>query len=423
VLANPNVQTERGDSLKYVPLSPTEPLRYLSFGVTLRERFESKDAAPLFGTAQHGSEDYLLHRLELHMDAHFWKQTRLFVQLENAVVPGLEHPSSVDANKLDLRLAFLDTHGELWGGRYEVRVGRQEFAFDLQRFASVRDAPNVRQAFDGVKAQFDLGDWRMSALASRPVQYRNNSAFDDFSDQHFKFSGIRVERRPQDGIQGSVTLSDYRRDNAVSLAASGPERRRNLDFHSSGNSGGFDWDVEGMVQRGSVSREHIRAWGTGALAGYTIAALGWQPRAGLQLDTASGTRDLTGGQIGTFNPLFPNGYYLTLSGYTGYSNFIHFKQSLTISPAPALKMLVAVGELWRKTIQDAVYVFPATPITGTAGLPGGYTATYYQVRGDWAISRNFALALEANHYVVGSAIRLAGGHDSDYVGLEVRWGW
>jgi hypothetical protein len=39
------------------------------------------------------------------------------------------------------------------------------------------------------------------------------------------------------------------------------------------------------------------------------------PRLGLQIDGASGNRSTT--TLGTFNPLFPKGYYVNLSGYTG----------------------------------------------------------------------------------------------------------
>jgi len=42
-------------------------------------------------------------------------------------------------------------------------------------------------------------------------------------------------------------------------------------------------------------------------------------------------------ELNTFNPLFPNGYYVTLAGYTGFVNFIHLKPSLTLHPITGLK--------------------------------------------------------------------------------------
>jgi len=58
---------------------------------------------------------------------------------------------------LDLRLAFIAYVDSFWGGTLKARVGRQEMAFDLQRFVSVRDGPNVRQAYDGRVAGLGKG--------------------------------------------------------------------------------------------------------------------------------------------------------------------------------------------------------------------------------------------------------------------------
>src|SRR5471032_2430536 len=44
-LADEALKTEPFDSLKYISLSDTDPQRYASLGLTLRERFESNDAS------------------------------------------------------------------------------------------------------------------------------------------------------------------------------------------------------------------------------------------------------------------------------------------------------------------------------------------------------------------------------------------
>jgi hypothetical protein len=62
-------------------------------------------------------------------------------------------------------------------------------------------------------------------------------------------------------------------------------------------------------------------------------------------------------------------------------------------------------------------------VRGTAGHPGRYTGTYGQLRADWAASRHVALALEAVHFAVSDVIRRVGGHDGDYLGLELKLGW
>ena len=422
VLADPRLRTMPGDALKYIPLSKSDPKKYLSFGLTLRERVVSIDPS-LFGVPGGHHETYLLHRLELHADAHLSDNTRVFVQLENALAPGVAKPSPVDANKLDLRLLFLDTQAQVDGGLFKLRVGRQEIAFDLQRFVSVRDGPNVRQAYDAVWADYERGGWRISGFASQPVQYRNASDFDDYSNRHLTFSGVRAQRRLTATSELSVSLSDFRQDDVHFLAGSGNEERKNVDVHYNGHADGFDWDVEGMKQGGSIGAKDVDAWAIGSLTGYTFAGSAWTPRMGIQLDAASGDRNLADGRVGTFNPLFPNGYYLTMSGYTGYTNFIHLKPSLTLTPLQNVKLVAAIGMLWRQTTHDAIYAQPDIPVPGTAGEPGRRSSTYGQLQLNWNAMRSLAFALEADRYFVAPALRRAGGHDSDYVGVEVRWGW
>jgi hypothetical protein len=62
-------------------------------------------------------------------------------------------------------------------------------------------------------------------------------------------------------------------------------------------------------------------------------------------------------------------------------------------------------------------------VPGTVGLPGRYTGTYAQFRADWAITTYSSFAIEAVHFVVGDAIRRAGGHDSNYLGVQIAYGW
>jgi len=56
VLADQRLRSGVLDSLKYVPLSAGDPSRYLSLGLTVRERFEVNDA-PSFGVGNNKSDN------------------------------------------------------------------------------------------------------------------------------------------------------------------------------------------------------------------------------------------------------------------------------------------------------------------------------------------------------------------------------
>lgn len=198
--------------------------------------------------------------------------------------------------------------------------------------------------------------------------------------------------------------------------------RHVLDIRFAGKALQFDWDLEAMGQAGEVGAATARAWAVGARAGYTFQAA-WQPRLGLQFDAASGDERRGDGVLGTFNPLFPNGYYFTLAGYTGYANLVHLKPSLTLSPAARLKLMAAVGLQWRATTQDAIYVQPNMAVAGTAGVGSAWTGSYGQLRLDYAFDAHLSGAIEAVHFEVGDTILRAGGRSSDYLGAQLQYGW
>jgi hypothetical protein len=422
VLADPRVPREPFDQLKYIPLFSFDPHTYLSFGANTRERFESNNA-PNFGTGPNRSQNYVISRNEFHADLRIADQVQALVQFQADYAPWKTMLTPVDRNRLDLEQAWVALTEPVGGGTLKLRVGRQQFGFDLQRFVAVRDGPNVRQSFDAAWADYENGPWRFITFYSLPVQVRDNTVFDDYSSVTAQTFGMaRAEYKFSESLFVAGYYANFTQANARFANASGDERRDILDVHLNGNSYHFDFDLEVMSQTGRIGIQPINAWAVGSLAGYTFADLNFSPRIGIQLDAASGDGN-TKASFGTFNPLFPNGYYFTLAGYTGYSNLFHVKPSLTFTLSPSLKLMFAAAAQWRQNTADAIYTQPDIPVPNTAGRPGAYTGSYGQVRLDWSIDRATSFAIEAVHFAVGDTLRNAGAHDSSYVGVEIKRGW
>ena len=417
-LADPNVPRERFDELKYIALGEGS---YLSLGLNLRERFETSHAAD-FGIGS-AADSWLIQRIQAHAALHLGEHVQLFTQIEDDRAFGKRDTGPADEDKLDLRQAFVALTGSVGGETVKAKIGRQEIGFDLQRFISSRDGPNVRQAFDAVWLDWEHGAWRFIGFVSQPVQYRNAHPFDDVSNRRFRFALARIENNRVGPGSLSAYYARYELNGARFPAASGNERRDIVDARYAGNAAGADWDLEAMFQRGHVGVAKVRAWAIGARAGYSLAALPLKPRLGVQVDLASGDRHPSDGTLGTFNPLFPNGYYFTLAGFTGYSNLVHVKPSITFHPTERLAVMTAGGLQWRLTRADAVFTQPIRPIAGTAGRGSRWTGGYAQLRADWGINRLLAAAVEAVHYDIGSTLRVAGGHDGNYLGVELKFGW
>jgi hypothetical protein len=420
-LADPALPRGWWDDLKYIPLRDTDPETHLSFGMTLRERFETNDA-PKFGVDER-ADDYDLQRLQVHADLRVGGHWQAFVQLEDDRAYGKADPGTADEDQLDTRLAFIgytDTFGD---NTFKSRIGRQDFAFDLQRFVSSRDGPNVRQSFDAVWADWETGTWRFLGFVSRPVQYRNDASFDDTSNGDLKFSTLRIERHVLGENELSAYCALYQRRDAQYLSVTGNERRDALDVRFAGVANDIDWDTEAMFQIGSVGSDDVRAWAVGLRGGYTFSSAPWRPRIGLQFDASSGDDDPNDDKLETFNPFFPNGNYFTLAGYVGDANLLHVKPSITIAPIDKLTLMVAIGLQMRVTTDDAVYAQPNVPVADTAGRGGRWSGTYAQLRADYVFGPNLTGAIEAVSEKAAKFIREAGGHDSDYLGVELKFSW
>ena len=424
VLADPRVPREPFDNLKYIPLLPDDPKTYLSLGADLRERFEANDTAG-FGTRPNRNNDYLISRTDVFADLRVANQVQVFAQIQSDFAPWKTMIAPPDQDVLGLEQAFVTVTEPVGDGTARVRLGRQQMNFDFQRFVSDRDGPNVRQSFDAAWGDYENGPWKFITFYSQPVQIPDmgEKPFGDYSSTGNTFSVVRAQRE----LFGWATLSAYyaylSSDNAKYLSVSGNERRDSIDVRFYAKTGGFDGDLEVMTQSGSIGNDTIRAWAVGSLSSYTFADIGWTPRLGFQFDAASGDSNPHDNVLQTFNPLFPNGYYFTLAGYTGYTNLIHVKPSIAVHPTSSLTLTLAVAAQWRETTADAVYVQGSIPVPGTAGQPGRYTGAYGQLDLNWAITSHSSFAIQAVRFNVGDAIRRAGGHDSDYLGVQIAYGW
>ena len=422
VLADPNVPREPLDELKYIPLSDVDARTYLSLGANIRERFEVNDDN--FGTGGNRQDSYLLSRAEAHADLRIAGQVQMFLQLQSDTAPGKERLSPVDQDRLGIEQAFVAVSEPLGDGELGIRIGRQENGFDLQRFLSVRDGPNVRQSYDGVSIAYTRGPWRFITLYTHPVENRDFSFFDDYSSPHLTLDLVRIERQVTSSSSLSAYVGQFRQDDVRFPSASGNERRDLVEIRYAGASGRFDWDAEAMSQNGSIGALAVRAWATGVVIGRTFDSTRFRPRIGIQFDAASGDKSPTDDQLNTFNPLFPSGgHYFTTAGYTTYANLIHVKTELSLSPLTNLKLSSGIGVEWRETIADAIYTLPDVPLLGTAGRGGRYVGTYAQIRTDCSLTPHIALALEAVHFAAGATVVAVGGHDTNYLRIEVRYGW
>jgi hypothetical protein len=410
--ADPAWRARLPEPWKFVALDATGE-RYASFGGEVRERFDTFDAAR-FGIGGVRPDSYVLQRFLLHADLHVGSRLRFFVQVGHHDALGKRPPYlPVDRDPTDLQNAFLDVVPDT-AGRFTLRIGRQELLLNpTQRFVGVREGPNLRQSYDGVRVRWARGPWTADAWTLRPVTAKPG-AFDDRGDPTVRFSGVYASRRVE-GLAGSVDGWWFALDRfgAKYGAAVGAERRRGLGARLVARPGAWDVEAEFLWQYGTFGRADLRAWGGGLDVGRTYAVRA-HPRLGLRLDGASGGRLDDPNRIGTFNPLFPKGAYFDESTLTTYANLLAVRPSVTVSPARGVTVQLAQAWRWRENRDDALYLIPFVAIPATAGRGGRYVGRFTTLDTQWRVNRWISLQALYLHVAAGSAVTQAGGHDADF---------
>src|SRR2546430_5406991 len=116
----------------------------------------------------------------------------------------------------------------------------------------------------------------------------------------------------------------------------------------------LDFEMEGAAQFGTVGRGDIAASMYTTVLGYTLPIPRLSPRVYLEFDYASGD-DRPGGNVGTFNQLYPNAHsYLGHIDYIGRQNIISPNAGISISPLAGLTLSLQQYFFWRASGREAL---------------------------------------------------------------------
>ncbi len=406
-------KSDRGwyDNFKYTPLN--EDI-YISFGGALRER-SNMYSNDRFGLVGASNGHLFLHRVLLHADLHVTDHFRVFAEFGSHLVERNNlRPGPFDRDNADVTQAFFDVKY----GDSQLRVGRQEVSLGSSRLVSVRNGPNVRRAFNGIHFDTMIFDTNVRIFGLNEVKIKqgvfNNSINDDEA-----LWGIYVTR----GLKitkASVYYLGLYRDNAVYRQNTASETRHSIGTHLFGKRYGWDWNYEMVYQFGEFGATDISAWTVASVTGYTFDHITWSPRVAINANVGSGDKDPADGKLNTFNPLYPNLMYFEEAAVLTPQNFFNIEPEITFYPFKQLSMSFHWNFFWRMEKNDAVYVRGLIPLPGTAESDGHFVAHVPSVSVDYQLNRYVALDLNYSHFFTGDVIDDAGGHDINFLKLELN---
>lgn len=408
-LCDPTKRTDWLDQVKCMPLALDTTL---TFGGDLRARGEVF-ANPGFGLKR-DSDQVLLFRSLLHGDLRMGDHVRVFTQFGFADQVGrAEGPSPTDVDRGDLMQGFIDVSGAAASGDLTLRGGRQEMSFGSSRLISVRDSPNIRRAFDGVRGFWKSEGYRADAFYVSPVDPRPGS-FDDRTNGSEALGGVYLTGPVAAPVNADLYWFDYRRDNARFASGTADEWRQSIGTRLFGKAGGLDWDIEGVYQWGQFGARGIAAWTLASNVGYTFTNVASGLRLGIKADIASGDRSGGRSSLGTFNALYPKLPYFSEANLVAPANIIDLHPELTLSLTRDLKASFGWNVLWRETTKDAIYAPPLSPIANTAGKGGRYIGQQAIVGVDWQATEHIAVSAGYVHFAPGQTLRDVGGRAVDF---------
>jgi len=405
------------DDLKFVPLSGSGSA-WLTLGGEYRFKTESLDP-PDFGIRP-TDRSYTAtgQRLLVHADLRTESGWRAFVQLSGASDAGrkpIERP--FDRSRADVAQAFIDIPLPVFTSTV-LRVGRQEIDSAGNRLISLREAANLRLAFDMAHLETHIEGVSVVGFYGRPVLNRIGS-FDDRGNPGETLLGGWISA-PIPKTPSAVSLFFFSRDrkSAVYEQGTAADKRRTIGLRYFGSDPTWDYAIQAAYQYGDFGTAQIEASGFAGDVGWHSSVWG-TPRFAMSFGAASGDRRPNDKTLATFDVLYPNLGYFTDAPVYYPGNTADAQPNVTLHITSLLSMRAGSDFIFRVSKRDAVYAPPGIPLIRGDGTGPAFVAALTYLRADWTINSHVQLSVSGVHASTGALVERSGGRDFNYGALTL----
>lgn len=343
--------------------------------------------------------------MSIGVDIHAGKRLRLFGQLRSAWETGRDNgPRVFDEDKLNVQNLFAEAKlFQQDDQSLGIRIGRQEVDYGSGRLISVREGPNLRLYFDGVKLLYAsrkifIDGFALMAGTVYP------SAFDNVTSKKINLWGAYGKW----GMQKAGNLDFYyigiNRKDALFEEGLANELRHTIGARWSKYGGGFIYNLEATYQFGSFGDGCISAWTGSADVGYRCENINGKPSINLRHDYISGDKQQGDGNLQTFNPLYPKGGYFGFNPQVGPVNLIDIHPYTTCMVSKKLTMQADLVFNWRYSLQDGVYSPGGGFNMSGSGSGKRYIGTAWLVSGTHTFNKFMVVNVGAQYFQTGAFI-------------------
>ncbi len=352
-------------------------------------------------------------RFLVHAELRTQWGVRAFVQLSGASDAGrkpTERP--FDRSGPNIAQAFVDLPLPVFSSTV-LRIGRQELDSEGNRLISLREAANLRLAFDMAHLQTKIAGVSVVGFYGRPVLNRIGS-FDDRGNPGETFLGGWVSA-PVLSTPSALSLFFFSRDRKTAVYEQGTaaDKRRTLGLRYSGSDPMWDYAIQAAHQHGTSGVAHIDASGFAGDVGWHPNV--WsRPRLGMSFGVASGDKRPNDKTLGTFDVLYPNLGYFTDAPVYYPGNTADAQPNVTLNITPHLSVRSGSDFVFRVSNRDAVYAPPGIPLIRGDGTGPAFVTALSYLRADWTINSHVRLSVSGVHSSIGSLVESAGGRNFNY---------
>jgi hypothetical protein len=412
--------TDWSDRFHYICLGNN---RFLSLTGQLRERGDYQDY-PAFG-AQPPDNGYFLQRYLFSVDLHLTEHFRTFLQLDSGLVNGRDGGPrpGIDEDKLDFNQGFVEiTPLKSSDHSFTVRAGRQLISLGSTRLIATGAGLNVEQPFDGFRLMLHAGQWSADGLAVRPTEVKAG-IFDNEPNPAEELWGLYLSRALP-SVHTSVDLYylGYDHKSVRYAQGTGREQRETVGARVWSHTPTWDYDWEYTAQFGRFNTGNISAWGTGYHLGYTFNHTRFAPHPELDGGILSGDHSTHDNTLGTFNPLFPNGNFLSQSILLGPFNLIIVRPTFKTALTRKTSTNTNVEILWRQATEDGVYNIAGILTHAPGNSTARFIGTQIQQEIDYAFSRHLSGSLAYEHFFTGEFLKKSPpGHSLNFISPQLTF--
>lgn len=400
----------------------------LELSGTLRTRFETIDGQARAGF--NSSDDLFSLRTVITADYHIDPDVHVVAELWDSRAYNGNRGSPIstgEVNTLEPAQLFVGVSlpGALGPGtKIDLQAGRFLLAIGSRRLVAADDYRNTTNSYTGLRADLAApGGWKATLHYTLPQQRRpsdldslldNEVALDRESFDTVLWGGLLSRAQTVAGAMAEIGFVHFGERDAPGR----PTRDRSLDTVSARlirdpAPGVWDFEIEGILQRGSVStslaanapRQEVAAWFVHGDLGYTFAG-GWTPRIALEYDHASG--DGAGGRYGRFDPILgmrradlaPGALYNAILR----SNFISPGLRLEAVPGTKTDLMVSARSFWLAAREDA---FSSTGVRDPRGQSGSFAGHQLDARLRYRLTKDIRLEADVVLLAKGRFLREA----------------